>query len=142
VEGSFILPYRSSEFTHSDVLRLHSPSARASAMDAFVNCDKTFIRGSRVPPYAEALLGRLPDLGPDNLHCSSSRRARWLPYSSCRLTAKGLEKHSRGAELWRSWLSFVSSRARGSLLRPRIAGSPFTLRLGAPKRNVVCSVSH
>jgi len=36
-------------------------------MDAFVNCDKTFTWDLESPSYAEALLGRLPDLGPDNL---------------------------------------------------------------------------
>ena len=37
-------------------------------MDAFVNCDKTFLWDPESPPpYAEALLGRLLDLGPDNV---------------------------------------------------------------------------
>ena len=50
--GSLILPHHGSEFTHSDLLHLHSPSARASAMDAFVNCDKTFIWDLESPSYA------------------------------------------------------------------------------------------
>ena len=42
-EGYLILPHHGSEFTHSDLLHPYSPSARAGAMDAFVNCDRTFI---------------------------------------------------------------------------------------------------
>ena len=36
-------------------------------MDAFVNCNKTFPWDPESPSYAEALLGRLLGLGPDNV---------------------------------------------------------------------------
>ena len=146
MEGSLILPHHGSEFTHSDLLRLHSPSARANAVDAFVNCDKTFLCDPESPPYAEALLGRLLDLGPDNvtLQFFATYLSVTLFVTPFVTPAYGERARNNIREGWNygdpGCLSFVS-RARGSLLCPWSAGSPFALRLGVPKRSVVCSVS-
>ena len=114
-------------------------------MDAFVNCDKTFLWDPE-SPRTQSLLGRLLDLGPDNVTLQF-----FATYLSVTLFVTPFVTPAYGE---RARLTFVGgrnygdpgcllflSRARGSLFCPLIAGSPFALRLGVPKRSVVCSVS-
>ena len=105
-------------------------------MDAFANCDKTFIRDLESPPRTQKLCSDGCWIWvPTTLHCSSLGRACWLPYFVMPAYGERARKaFARGGTTAILVVSCFYPELGDRYSAHRLPGSPFALRFGVPNK--------